>query len=103
MELPFLDQVIHESLRKNPPLTFSNRECSESITIEDRKGHKVLIEKGQRVFIPLLSFHHDPGHVLRSLYITIDFPLNPSFLEIERIAFINYVTSCIFYYAFSKN
>lgn len=61
MELPYLDQVIYESLRINPPLTFSNRECSETIELEGVKGRKVKIEKGQRVFIPILSYHHDEG------------------------------------------
>lgn len=61
MDLPFLDQVVHESLRLNPPLTFCNRECSEMIEIKGVKGHKVTIEKGLRVFIPILSIHHDPG------------------------------------------
>lgn len=61
MDLPYLDQVIYESLRMNPPLTFGNRECTEDIELESEKGHKVLIEKGTRVFIPLLSIHHDPG------------------------------------------
>lgn len=61
MELPYLDQVIYESLRMNPPLTFSNRECSESIQLDGVKGHKIEIEKGLRVFIPILSIHHDSG------------------------------------------
>lgn len=61
MDLPYLDQVVHESLRMNPPLTFSNRVCTEPIEIAGVKGHKFTIEKGMRVFIPLLSFHHDPG------------------------------------------
>jgi cytochrome P450 len=61
MELPYLDQVINESLRINPPLTFSNRECSEPIELESVKGHNVKIEKGLRVFIPILLYHHDEG------------------------------------------
>lgn len=61
MELPYLDQVIYESLRKNPPLTFSNRECSEPIQLDGVKGHRIEIEKGLRVFIPILSIHHDSG------------------------------------------
>lgn len=69
MDLPYLDQVIFESLRMNPPLTFSNRECSEAIELEGMKGHKVLIEKGLRVFIPILAIHHDSGSaILRNLY-----------------------------------
>lgn len=63
MELPYLDQVVYESLRLNPPLTFSSRECSEKIEIEGVKGHKVTIEKGLRIFIPILSIHHDAGNV----------------------------------------
>lgn len=61
MDLPYLDKVIHESLRMNPPLTFSNRVCTETIEIDGVKDHRVTIEKGMRIFIPLLSFHHDPG------------------------------------------
>lgn len=61
MDLPYLDQVVYESLRMNPPLTFSNRECSEEIELEGLKGHKVIIQKGLRIFIPILSIHHDSG------------------------------------------
>lgn len=52
---------MYESLRMNPPLTFSNRVCSEEIKIEGVKGHEVVIEKGMSVIIPILCFHHDPG------------------------------------------
>lgn len=61
LEHKYLDQVIYESLRLNPPITFANRECSEDVTIETSKG-KIHIEKGQRIFIPLLSIHKDPEH-----------------------------------------
>lgn len=71
MDLPYLDQVIYESLRMNPPLTFSNRECSEAIELEGVKGHKFRIEKGLRVFIPILSIHHDSGRsIVTRLLIT---------------------------------
>lgn len=61
MDLQYLDQVIYESLRMNSPLTFSNRECSESIELEGANGKKVVIEEGLRVFIPIVSIQHDPG------------------------------------------
>lgn len=61
MDMPYLDQVIYESLRMNPPLTFSNRQCSESLEVLSVKGHKVMIEEGMSVFIPILSIHHDQG------------------------------------------
>lgn len=58
-ELQYLDQVVYESLRIHPPITFANRECSEDITIETTKGQKIHIEKGQRVYIPVISIQHD--------------------------------------------
>lgn len=61
LEHQYLDQVIYESLRINPPITFGNRECSESVVIESSKG-KIFIEKGQRVFIPLISIQQDPEY-----------------------------------------
>lgn len=53
--------MIYESLRINPPITFANRECSQDVVIETTKG-KILIEKDQRVFIPLISLQHDPEY-----------------------------------------
>jgi cytochrome P450 len=61
LEHPYLDQVIYESLRINPPIVFSNRECSEDITIDTHKG-KVFIEQGTRLFVPLLSIQNDPEY-----------------------------------------
>lgn len=61
MELPYLDQCFNESLRINPPVTFTNRECTETVEFESVKGHHVKIEKGLQVFLPILSYHHDPG------------------------------------------
>lgn len=60
-DLPYFDKVVYESLRMNPPLTFSNRVCTEEIELETVKGHKAVIEKGTRIIIPILSYHHDPG------------------------------------------
>lgn len=57
----YLDQVIYESLRLNPPITFANRECSEDITIHHAKG-KLRIEKGQRIFVPVVSIQQDPEY-----------------------------------------
>lgn len=56
-----MDQCIYESLRINPPITFANRECSESVIIQTSKG-KISIEKGQRVFVPLISIQQDPEY-----------------------------------------
>jgi len=59
MDLPYLDQVMYESLRMHPPLTFGTRECSESVELEVTKDHKVLIEKGLNVIIPIVSVQRD--------------------------------------------
>lgn len=59
LDLPYLDQVMYECLRLNPPLTFGNRECSESIELEGVKGHKFLCEKGLFIFIPIILIHRD--------------------------------------------
>lgn len=81
MDLPYLDLVVHESLRLNPPLTFSNRECSENIELEAVRGNKILIEKGLRVFIPTLSIQHDPGELKM-----FNFKLNLGYHELETIS-----------------
>ena len=42
------------------PLSFTARMCNEPIEIDGLKGHKVLIEKGMDIIIPVNEFHYDP-------------------------------------------
>lgn len=42
------------------PITFTARACNEPIEIEGHKGHKVLIEKGMDIIIPVNELHYDP-------------------------------------------
>ncbi|XP_055932272.1 cytochrome P450 3A41-like [Argiope bruennichi] len=54
--LPYLNQVLMESLRLYPPLTrFITRECSE-----DYQVGSVTIPKGAIVEAPVWDIHHDP-------------------------------------------
>lgn len=60
-EIPYLEQVFHESLRMHPPLTFTSRVCTEPVELEFN-GKKVKVEKGMNVYIPILDIHYDPEH-----------------------------------------
>ena len=53
---------ILESLRMHSPALFSTRECTEEFLMEADDGHKVLIEKGMNVYIPINQFHYDPEY-----------------------------------------
>lgn len=54
--MPYLDMVFKESLRKYPPAPFLIRECTKDWTIP---GSNIIIEKGIKVLIPLYSLHRD--------------------------------------------
>lgn len=53
-ELPYLDQVINETLRLHPPLPFTTRICSEDCEIDGMK-----IPKDSLIWIPIHSIHRD--------------------------------------------
>lgn len=59
MDLPYLDMVISETLRKYPPLGFLDR-----IALQDYKvpNFDLTIEKDTPIFIPMIGFHHDPKY-----------------------------------------
>lgn len=73
LDHPYLDNVIYESLRISPPITFANRECSENITIQTNKA-KVSIQKGDRLIVPIISiqqdseYYHDPQDFIPERY-----------------------------------
>lgn len=62
MELEYLDQVFHEALRLNPPLTFTTKVASEDFELEGVKGHKFIMQKGSAALISIYSIHHDSGN-----------------------------------------
>ncbi|VEN42423.1 unnamed protein product [Callosobruchus maculatus] len=57
MEMTYMDKVVYESMRKYPALPFLLRMCSKAYRIPDTD---ITVEKGTRVFIPLLGIHYDP-------------------------------------------
>ncbi|XP_055697203.1 cytochrome P450 6a8-like [Phlebotomus papatasi] len=57
MEMKYLDQIIHETLRKHPIVDNLFRVCGQNYQVP---GSKHLIEKGTFVIIPVYGIHHDP-------------------------------------------
>ncbi|KAG8306650.1 hypothetical protein J6590_042434 [Homalodisca vitripennis] len=59
MEIPFLDQVINETLRLYGTAQNLNRRCTQPYKIPDSD---LIVEKGMKVTIPLYALHHDPQY-----------------------------------------
>ncbi|XP_046617580.1 cytochrome P450 6k1-like [Neodiprion virginianus] len=59
MNLPYLDMVVKETLRKYPPLPFLDR-----VAMVDYKvpGTDLVIEKGTPTYIPMFGLHYDPEY-----------------------------------------
>ncbi|XP_030834094.1 cytochrome P450 3A9 [Strongylocentrotus purpuratus] len=55
--MPYLDQVVCETLRLYPPAGISNRMCNETFV-----HNGLMIEKGTQVFIPVYTIHRDPDY-----------------------------------------
>ncbi|KAH7694215.1 cyp3a90-like protein [Aphelenchoides avenae] len=55
MNLPYLQQVISETLRMYPSAVLLSRQCSEPTTIS-----AVPFEKGTLMSVPVYRIHHDP-------------------------------------------
>jgi len=54
-----MDQVVHETLRKYPPVPFLSRVCTKEYKIPDTE---IMLEKGMVVYIPVLGLHRDPDY-----------------------------------------
>lgn len=59
MEMKYMGQVVDETLRKYPPLSFLTRECVKEYQIPNTY---CTMDKGTRVIISVLGLHHDPDH-----------------------------------------
>ncbi|XP_058130754.1 probable cytochrome P450 6a14 [Anopheles coustani] len=59
MSIPYLDQVINETLRKYPPLESTNRMAVQDYTIP---GTTHVIPRNVLVQIPIYAIHHDPEY-----------------------------------------
>lgn len=51
--------VFLETLRKYPAAAFLGRKCTKDYKVE---GTEVALEKGCKVFIPVMGLHHDPEY-----------------------------------------
>ncbi|PNF30179.1 putative cytochrome P450 6a13 [Cryptotermes secundus] len=58
-EMSYLDKVVSETLRKYPPVTTLDRECSKPYKIPETD---IVLDKGTRVVIPVIGLHHDPKY-----------------------------------------
>nr|ATU82874.1 secreted Cytochrome-like protein [Pristhesancus plagipennis] len=56
-EMPYLEQVIFETMRKYPTLPFLNRLCTKDYQIPETN---LVIDKGTRIIVPVYALHHDP-------------------------------------------
>lgn len=59
MNLPYLDMVLSETLRKYPPLPFLDRVAAHDYKVP---GTDLVIEKGTPVYIPMFGLHYDPEY-----------------------------------------
>jgi cytochrome P450 family 9 len=58
-EMAYLDMVVSETLRKNPPAFFTERQCTAEYKIPETD---VVIPKGMSLLIPINAIHHDENY-----------------------------------------
>ncbi|XP_019866127.2 probable cytochrome P450 6a14 [Aethina tumida] len=56
-DMTYLEQVLHEALRKYPPIPFLTRKCNRTYKVP---GTDMVIDKGTMVGIPVFGIHNDP-------------------------------------------
>ncbi|KRT84701.1 cytochrome P450 [Oryctes borbonicus] len=57
--IKYLDMFINEILRKYPPVAILNRTSVTDVRLPDAD---FVIEKGTKIVIPVIGFHHDPEY-----------------------------------------
>ncbi|KAK5644030.1 hypothetical protein RI129_007875 [Pyrocoelia pectoralis] len=62
INMKYLDNVVAECLRLHSPVTVLDRKCTKSYTIEPktRDENAILIETGQKIWIPVRQIQRDP-------------------------------------------
>ncbi|XP_044733507.1 cytochrome P450 6k1-like [Chrysoperla carnea] len=58
-EMPYLEMVLLETLRKHPPIPRFDRCCIKDYKV---RGIDLVIEKGTMVYFSIIGFHHDPRY-----------------------------------------
>ncbi|KAK9874851.1 hypothetical protein WA026_005667 [Henosepilachna vigintioctopunctata] len=59
MEMPYLEKVIFETIRKFPPSTVSARTCTKDYKVPETE---IILTKGMNIWIPTFGIHHDPKY-----------------------------------------
>ncbi|KAF2894085.1 hypothetical protein ILUMI_12095 [Ignelater luminosus] len=59
MDMKYLNQVVEETLRKYPPVSFLTRECVKDYNVPNTN---LVIEEGILTVISVLGIHHDPEY-----------------------------------------
>ncbi|GJQ82003.1 hypothetical protein Trydic_g6882 [Trypoxylus dichotomus] len=58
-QMPFLDMVLNETLRKYPPLPVLTRVCTKDYQVPNSN---VILRKGDELFISMKGIHYDPEY-----------------------------------------
>lgn len=62
MALPYLDQVVLETLRKWPPCAFIDRKCVKDYVLRLSSGQTVQMRSGDSITILVHAMQHDPEY-----------------------------------------
>ncbi|XP_072748639.1 cytochrome P450 9e2-like [Anoplolepis gracilipes] len=65
-KMTYMDMVISETLRKYPPVVFTDRLCTNSYELPpSQPGYKsVIVKPGSVIMVPVYALHHDPKYFL---------------------------------------
>ncbi len=61
-KMKFLDMVVSETLRIQPPAPQIDRCCSKDYTMDLGNGKSLEIKKDEVIFLPFYLLHHDPKY-----------------------------------------
>ncbi|GAB0098876.1 Cytochrome P450 [Sergentomyia squamirostris] len=62
LDMPYLDQVIMESLRLYPPASQLAKNTTEKCELKISEGEYKTLDKGTEIYIPIYSIHRDSEH-----------------------------------------
>lgn len=60
--MTYMDMVINEILRINPPAVYIDRVCTKDYVLDDGAELNLLIKKGTELWIPIHCYHHDANY-----------------------------------------